>query len=366
MTDFDHILSVWALDELDKQGFLGRMNILMNTPCRQMAGLDDVPLPSTDDATVAALISRCPHAATTPLASLTALAKNLDIGALWIKDERARMGLGSFKALGAAYVIAHDAANGSVADRTYVTASAGNHGMSVAAGAAAFGAKSVVYIAETVPESFAERLRGSGADVRRQGDIYEESMAAAAKAASDNGWDLLSDSSWPGYFDRPHRLMEGYLMLMREAIEQVPATPTHIMLQAGVGGLAGACSALARKAWGNAPRIVVVEPEFAPAIIDSINAGKAVVSAGPVSDMGRLDCKEPSLIALKGLAQDADAFVTISEAEGAAGAQAVADHGMASSASGAAGIAALLAAQVGDLGLNETSTVLCILSEEPA
>ena len=366
MTDFDHILSVWALDELDKQGFLGRMNILMNTPRRHMAGLDDVPLPSTDDATVAALISRCPHAGTTPLASLDQLAADLGVDALWIKDERARMGLGSFKALGAAYVIAHDAANGSVADRTYVTASAGNHGMSVAAGAAAFGAKSVVYIAETVPESFAERLRGIGADVRREGDIYEESMAAAAKAASDNGWDLLSDSSWPGYFDRPHRLMEGYLMLMREAIEQVPATPTHIILQAGVGGLAGACAALARKAWGDVPKIIVVEPEFAPAIIDSINAGKAVVSAGPVSDMGRLDCKEPSLIALKGLAQDADAFVTISEAEGAAGVQAVADHGMASSSSGAAGIAALLAAQVGDLGLNATSTVLCILSEEPA
>jgi diaminopropionate ammonia-lyase len=238
--------------------------------------------------------------------------------------------------------------------------------MSVAAGAAAFGARSVVYIAQTVPESFAARLRDIGAEVRREGDIYEQSMAAAAQAADDNGWDLLSDSSWPGYFDRPHRLMEGYLMLMREAITQVPDVPTHIMLQAGVGGLAGACAALARKTWGDAPKIVVVEPEFAPAIIDSIAAGRAVVSAGPVSDMGRLDCKEPSLIALKGLARDADAFVTISEAEGAAGAQAAIDHGMPSSASGAAGIAALLAASGSDLGLDDRSKVLCILSEEPA
>lgn len=323
-------------------------------------------MPSTDDATVAKLIARCPHAGTTPLVSLDALAADLGVGGLWIKDERGRMGLGSFKALGAAYVIAHDAANGSVADRTYVTASAGNHGMSVAAGAAAFGARAVVYIAETVPESFAERLRGIGAEVRREGDIYEESMAGAAKAAQDNGWDLLSDSSWPGYFDRPHRLMEGYLMLMREVIEQVPEAPSHIMLQAGVGGLAGACAALARKVWGTVPTIVVVEPEFAPALIESIKAGKPVVSEGPVSDMGRLDCKEPSLIALKGLAQDADVFVTISEAEGTAGAQAVADHGMSSSASGAAGVAALLASNAKDLGFSETSNVLCILSEEPA
>jgi diaminopropionate ammonia-lyase len=355
-----------VLDETRKSVFLDRMNILMNTPRRAMTGLDDAPLPSTDDATVAALISKCPHAGTTPLTSLDVLAADAGVAAVWVKDERARMGLGSFKALGAAYVIAHDAANGSVAGRTYVTASAGNHGMSVAAGAAAFGARSVVYIAQTVPDSFAARLRDIGSEVRREGDIYEQSMAAAAQAADDNGWDLLSDSSWPGYFDRPHRLMEGYLMLMREAIKQVPDVPTHIMLQAGVGGLAGACAALARKTWGDGPKIVVVEPEFAPAIIDSIAAGRAVVSAGPVSDMGRLDCKEPSLIALKGLAHDADAFVTISEAEGAAGAQAVADHGMPSSASGAAGIAALLAASGSDLGLDDRSKVLCILSEEPA
>ena len=188
----------------------------------------------------------------------------------------------------------------------------------------------------------------------------------AAKAAQDNGWDLLSDSSWPGYFDRPHRLMEGYLVLMGEAIAQMPAPPSHIMLQAGVGGLAGACAAMARKAWGQAPQIVVVEPEFAPALVASVKAGHAVVTTGPVSDMGRLDCKEPSLIALKGLARDADYFVTISEAEGAAGAAAVAEHGLASSASGAAGVAALIAAQPAELGLDETSTVLCILSEEPA
>jgi diaminopropionate ammonia-lyase len=366
VTDFDHSLCIPTLDEWRKHVFLVAMNILMNTPRRPMTGLDDVPYPSTDQDTVAALINRCPYAAETPLVELDRLAQIAGVKSLWIKDERARMGLGSFKALGAAYVIAHDASKDSVADKTYVTASAGNHGMSVAAGAAAFGAKAVVYIAETVPESFAERLRSIGAEVRREGDIYEESMAAALKAAQDHGWDLLSDSSWPGYFERPHRLMEGYLMLMGEAIAQVPSVPTHIMLQAGVGGLAGACAALARKVWGEVPKIIVVEPEFAPAIIDSITAGKAVVSTGPVSDMGRLDCKEPSLIALKGLAQDADAFMTISEAEGAAGAQAIADHGMASSASGAAGIAAVLAAGSGDLGLDENATVLCILSEEPA
>ncbi len=275
------------------------------------------------------------------------------------------MGLGSFKALGAAYVIACDAANGLAAGRTYVTASAGNHGLSVAAGAQAFGAKSVVYLADTVPEAFADRLRSHGAEVCRQGAVYEDSMAEAARVAQTNGWALLSDSSWPGYVDVPHRLMEGYTVLMQEAVAAMPA-PTHIFLQAGVGGLAAACAAYARKAWGGAPRIVVVEPDAAPALFASVAAGAAQVTEGPRSDMGRLDCKEPSLIALKGLARDASDYVLISEEDGAYGASAAAQAGFPTTPSGAAGLSGLLAcaANGADVGLNAAARVLVILSEE--
>ena len=329
-----------------------------------LRGLADIPWPADDPEPPLALIRRCPVHAPTPLIAADMLARAAGVAEVRIKDERARMGLGSFKALGAAYVIAHDAANGDVRDTTYVTASAGNHGMSVAAGAAAFGARSVVYIAETVPESFAERLRAQGAEVVREGTVYEDSMAAAAQAAEVNGWQLLSDSSWPSYVDRPHRLMEGYLVLMAEIVEAMAEPPTHIFLQAGVGGLAGAAAAMARARWHDAPRIIVVEPENAPALKASIAAGHAVVADGPVSAMGRLDCKEPSLIALKGLARDADDFMTITEAEGAAGAELAATAGLPSTPSGAAGLAGLMAAR-GQLGLDATSRVLLILSEEP-
>ena len=341
------------------------MEIYHNSPRANVSGLDAVPLPSVEHQTVADLIARCPDAGETPLHDLSDLAAEFGVGSVWIKDERNRMGLGSFKALGAAYVIAHDAQEGRAKGRTYVTASAGNHGMSVAAGASAFGASAVVYIAETVPEVFADRLRALGAQVVREGAIYEDSMAAAVKAADNNRWDILSDTSWPGYFERPHRLMEGYLMLMREAIAQMPAVPTHIFLQAGVGGLAGACAALARKTWGDAPVIVVVEPELAPALVASIQAGKFVTAEGPISNMGRLDCKEPSLIALKGLARDADAFVTLTEDEGTAGADLAQAHGYPSSTSGAAGLAGLMVARSA-LGIGADARVLCILSEGPA
>ena len=344
------------------------MELLHITRPAPLSGLDDIPLPSSNAPRAQALVARCPVAGETPLVTATAIATEAGVSDVWIKDERGRMGLGSFKALGAAYVIATDAQNGDVTARTYVAASAGNHGLSVAAGAAAFGASSVIYIAETVPESFAARLQEQGARVIREGATYEDSLTAANKAAAENGWDLLSDGSWHGYTERPHCLMEGYTVLMAEAIAQVPDVPTHIFLQAGVGGLACACATMARQAWGDAPRIIVVEPDAAPALYGSIKAGEAVESTGPVSEMGRLDCKMPSLIALKGLAADADAFALISEAEGQAGAGLAMVAGFGSSPSGAAGISALIAldaAQREALGLTTQSRVLCVLSEGP-
>jgi diaminopropionate ammonia-lyase len=322
-----------------------------------------IPFPASDPRPALDLVARCPKAAATPLRRSDGLAAALGVSEVHVKDERGRMGLGSFKALGAAYVIACDAAAGSAAGRTYVTASAGNHGLSVAAGASAFGARARIYIAETVPEGFAERLRSFGAEVRREGKVYEQSMAAAARDAAAEGLDLLSDSSWPGYVERPHRLMEGYLILMAEVVAGMTQPPTHVFLQAGVGGLAAAAAAHARVAWGDAPQIIVVEPEVAPALADSIRAGRPVVTKGPVSAMGRLDCKEPSLIALRGLARDADLFMTITEAEGAEGARVAAAHDLASTASGAAGLAGALAGGA-ELGFGPTSRVLLILSEE--
>ena len=338
-----------------------------------MGDLSGAPAPSTDAQAVATLLARCPAHAVTPLTAAPGLADRAGVGALWVKDERGRMGLGSFKALGAAYVIACDAVATGADDlpvalegRTYITASAGNHGMSVAAGARVFGARAVVHIAETVPESFAGRLREKGAEVVRAGAEYEASMALAAASAEANGYTLLSDSSWPGYMDRPYRLMEGYLQMAAEALDNCPEPPTHVFLQAGVGGLAGAVAALVRKRLGDGPRVIVVEPDAAPAIYDSIKAGGFVTTSGPVSAMGRLDCKEASLIALTGLSCDADDFLLITEDEAAEALAPMAAEGLEGSESGVAGVAGLLAADADTLGLGPESRVLCFLSEGPA
>lgn len=333
------------------------------------AGLpNQTAFPESSAQAVSALLALCPVHTQTPLIECMALAQEAGVAKLSIKDERPRMGLGSFKALGAAYVIAHAADQARQRDdwataltgQTYVTASAGNHGLSVAAGARLFGARAVIYLSETVPEGFATRLRDMGAQVERAGATYEASMEAAEQAAVSQGWTLLSDSSWPGYIELPHRVMEGYLQLAAEMVAQIGTRPTHILLQAGVGGLAAAVAAHARLAWGDGPVIIVVEPDAAPALFDSIRAGQLVTSSGPVSSMGRLDCKTPSMIALAGLARDADQFVTITEEEAAEGIARLAQHGLQTTPSGGAGLAALLA---GVPGIGAEAHVVAILSE---
>jgi len=332
--------------------------------------LPETPFPSDDAAAPARLLETCPAHNASPLVKMPALAQEANVGQVFLKDETMRMGLGSFKALGAAYVIAYEASqtgaddlSSALAGRTYITASAGNHGLSVAAGANVFGANSVIYLSQTVPAAFADRLRAKGAEVCIEGADYEASMTAAQKCAKQNGFTLLSDSSWEGYYDLPHRLMEGYLVAAHEAVEQMAEAPSHIFLQAGVGGLAGAMAAYFRKAWGEAPVIVVVEPDRAPALQASIAAGKSVYADGPVSNMGRLDCKEPSLIALKGLARDANYFLTISDALAEDIVEKLNVNGIASTPSGIGGLAGLFADQNERLGLDAASQVLCIISE---
>jgi len=249
-----------------------------------------------------------------------------------------------------------------MADKVYIAASAGNHGLSVAAGAKAFGAKAVIVLAETVPEGFAQRLRDKGAEVVRAGAIYEDSMAEAMRLAEVNGWTLLSDSSWPGYTDVPYRVMEGYTQMAAEAVDQMGESPSHVFLQAGVGGLAAAVAAYVRKAWGDGPRVIVVEPDAAPALIESIRAGALVATEGPVSTMGRLDCKEPSLIALAGLARDADVFMTISDAAADQAVAVLSAQGIATTPSGAAGVGGLLSG-LAELQLTPEARVLTIVSE---
>lgn len=334
----------------------------------------------TDARAAIALYQHCPVKHATPVESKPELAKQTGVGEVWLKLESERMGLGSFKALGAAYAIAKQAASradpldpsamsNALQGEVFICASAGNHGLSVAAGARLFGARAVVLLADTVPDGFADRLREKGAEVVRAGADYEASMEASKRMAEENGWNLLSDGTWLGYSDPARDVMEGYLIMGHEVADQLQQPPTHVFLQAGVGGLAAGCTATARDRWGDSATLIVVEPSAAPALIESVKAGKCVDTTGPVSSMGRLDCKTPSHLALKYLAREADYFLTIDDEAVEQVVEDLKGHDVPTSPSGAAGLAALLNLSPADqerLGLDSESRVLCYISEGPA
>ncbi|MCY3687757.1 MAG: pyridoxal-phosphate dependent enzyme [Gammaproteobacteria bacterium] len=309
-------------------------------------------------------VSACPEYAPSPL-SLVSPAE-FEGRRVWLKDESRRMNLGSFKALGGVYAIARIVARETggdigpaalasedarrVASRLcFVTASAGNHGLSVAAGARIFGASSRIHIAETVAEAFALRLRAQGAEVLRSGEIYEDSLAAAAVDAKRIGAIHLTDTSWPGSVESVRLIMEGYTILAGEleaAFTDSGEWPSRVYLQAGVGGLAAAIAWSIRQSWDIQPEITVVEPDRAACLQASVAAGKLVTVAGPVSNMGRLDCKTPSSLAFDILKSAADRFVTVSDEEAELAARRLATldmrGGIASTPSGTAGLAACL------------------------
>ncbi|MEZ7831416.1 MAG: pyridoxal-phosphate dependent enzyme [Gammaproteobacteria bacterium] len=328
------------------------------------------------------LLEICPAYTQTPIVEISPL-NNIR---LLIKDETNRMGLGSFKALGGIYAVAKflleqwQKENGSelpvqrLTDPeirswsnkfTFVCASAGNHGIAVAKGAELFNANSRVHIAHSVPASFAQRLATLGAVVIRSGETYEESMVAAMND-NLNGETLLADSSWPGYYHLPMLVMEGYTVIaeeMRQVFLHEDNWPTHVFLQAGVGGLAASMAFEIRKNWKQQPCIVVVEPLAAPCLFESYKQGRTTTVSGPISSMGRLDCKEPSLIAFKLLKELADDFVCVSDEDALAAADFLAQNNLATTASGAAGLAAILSNAKLDITIPDNSICLAIATE---
>ncbi|MDW8445093.1 MAG: diaminopropionate ammonia-lyase [Acetobacteraceae bacterium] len=211
-----------------------------------------------------AAITAWPGYEPTPLHDLPGLAAVLRVAAIRWKDEGARFGLGSFKALGGAYAVARhlrrwladhgidptdaDLAAGRFADRTkgitVTCATDGNHGRAVAWGAARFHCRAVVFVHATVSAGRAEAIARFGAEVRRAGATYDDAVRLCAETAAREGWTVISDTSWPGYEDIPRAVMQGYRLMAEEAFAQWRGDPpTHVFIQAGVGGAAAAVAA---------------------------------------------------------------------------------------------------------------------------
>jgi diaminopropionate ammonia-lyase len=285
---------------------------------------------------VAAILALRENSNPTPLHSLPHLARRLGLASLHVKDEGFRLGLGSFKALGGAYAVmilvmeeasrrlgrvitpvdlASDEVRTIARDMTFACATDGNHGRSVAQGARLVGAMAVIFVHAGVSVQRIDSIAQFGARIARVEGNYDESVAEASRVASVQGWTVVSDTSWPGYEHIPGLVMQGYTVMVREVLAALPQPPTHVLLQAGVGGFAASIAGhMVLRLTDKRPHITVVEPARAACLVESAKAGHPVKVPGRGSTvMAMLECYEPSLIAFRILKRVADGFMTVEE-----------------------------------------------------
>jgi diaminopropionate ammonia-lyase len=279
--------------------------------------------------------------APTPLASLDALAADLDLGGIFLKDESKRFGLNAFKVLGASYAIgrilaerlgrpieeltrdalASPAVREKIGNITFVTATDGNHGRGVAWTARQLGQKAVVFMPRGSLRERVANIRATGAECHVTEHNYDDSVRIANEYAARNGGVMVQDTAWEGYEDIPRWIMQGYMTVAVEILEQLRGlgvdAPTHLFLQAGVGTFAGAILGGMAAALGErTPVTAIVEPHQANCIFRSLRAQDGhprAVTGEMRTIMAGLACGEPSIVSWGVLRDYAAAAISCSD-----------------------------------------------------
>ena len=249
----------------------------------------------------------------TSIKNLDLLANNYSVKNIYYKDEGERFDLKSFKALGGAFAV--DKVSKNKKEITVATATAGNHGRSVAWGAKRLGIKCKIFISENVSEERAEKMRKLNADVIRVKGNYEASLNECIKQSKENNWEIVQDVSWQNYKTTPQLIMAGYTLMVKEIKEQINIEKiTHVFLQAGVGGMAAAVIAGFAKFSKNIPQFIIVEPETADCVFQSIkNKKSTIVDIKKESLMGGMSCESVSTIAWEILKNSCNYCLTVSD-----------------------------------------------------
>lgn len=295
-----------------------------------------------------------PGYAPTPLTELPALASELGIGRLFVKDESSRLGLPAFKALGASWAV-HRVLRDHTGQVTLTTATDGNHGRAVARAARLHNQKAHVFVPHTVPPQAIDAIRAEQAEVTVIEGTYDEAVALAAKADGV----LVQDIGWPGYEEIPGWIVEGYSTLCHEIDEQLDEEPDLVVVPVGVGSFAQAVITHYRSR-DSRTKILAVEPENAACVLESLKAGEPrTISTGDTIMTG-LHCGTPSATAWPVLHNGLDAAVAISDEQCTAALEDLHALNVHSGPCGAASLAGLRAIrdEFGDL-----ATVVLISTE---
>lgn len=339
----------------------------------------------------------------TPLTELPALAAAFGLKNMLVKDESHRFGLNAFKVLGGAYamgkylagrlgrpiselsreMLASPEIRKTLGDITFITTTDGNHGRGLAWTARQLGFKCIVFMPKGSEQIRVERIRAEGAECAVTEFNYDDTVRMSWQLAQEKGYVMIQDTAWDGYEEIPTWIMQGYMTLASEALEQMDARgikPTHCFLQAGVGSFAGAVAGHFKAILGaEAPQCVIVEPRRADCIYKSAVAADGLphpVTGDLQTLMAGLACGEPNTVSWGILRDYASAYISCPDYIAANGMRILAaplpgDPPVVSGESGAVttGIVQWLMqhpaaeAQRKTLGLGKDSTVLVISTE---
>jgi diaminopropionate ammonia-lyase len=300
----------------------------------------------------------------TPLREWPELASELGVRRVHVKDESRRLGLPSFKILGASWAVAcalaqrvpglfageprFDALLRPLPDLTLLAATDGNHGRAVARIAAMLGLRARILVPSNLGPEPRRAIAAEGAEVEVVDGSYDDAVRQSAAEADERRL-LISDTSWPGYEDTPGRVIAGYSTILRELDRQLPGPPGLVVAQIGVGAFAAAVARHYRgHAFDPAPRMIGVEPVHAACMLASVAAGRPVEIPGPHdSIMAGLNCGVPSTLAWPVLRRGLDVLVAVEDEAARDGMRRFAAAGIVAGECGAAAPAGLLALLLG-------------------
>jgi diaminopropionate ammonia-lyase len=333
---------------------------------------------------------RLPGYERSPLLEAPSLAAELGLGRLWVKDESSRLGLPSFKILGASWGVyrALDEHVGGLGDwagvdelaavlephrpLTLAAATDGNHGRAVARMAKLLGLSARIFVPAGTAAARIEGIESEGATCEVVDGTYDEAVERSAREAGERCL-VISDTSWPGYEDVPRWVIEGYSTIFWEIEDQLSERGEDpldlVVVQIGVGALAASAVRHFRREGGRALRMVGVEPDRSACVLASMEAGRLVSIPGPHdSIMVGLNCGTPSEVAWPLVSHGLDAYVAVPDERAREGMRALARVDVVSGETGAAGVACLLELlddtdARGRLGIDESTTALVLSTE---
>ena len=301
----------------------------------------------------------------TELRRLDPLARELGIGELLLKDESSRLGLPSFKVLGASWAIRKALGErlgiageqplsfeqllervDALRPLCLAAATDGNHGRAVARVASILSLSAQIFVPSGTTAARIEAIEEEGATVEVVPGGYDEAVARSAASAGERCV-VISDTSWPGYERVPLWVIEGYSTILWEIEDQLRdggvEPPNLVVVQIGVGAFAAAVAGHPLDRTGERTRTVGVEPEHAACVLESLRAERIVTLTHPQdSIMAGLNCGTPSIVAWPELAARLDASIAIGDEHAREAMRLLAEVGVVAGESGAAGLGGLL------------------------